>query len=68
MPLPRGFSDRYGYVREFDAQGRAAGMRIDFEAIGQHLYELHRAAKAGGIGIRQVIFDTQYIRVGGATT
>ncbi len=61
VPLPRGFSDRYGYDLEFDASGRLSGLRIDFEAVGQHLYELHRAAKDADIGIRQVIFDSQYL-------
>ena len=61
VPLPRGYGDRYGYDLEFDASGHLSGLRIDFEAVAEHLYELQRAAEKGGIGIKQVIFDTQYL-------
>ncbi|HKY63527.1 MAG TPA: penicillin-insensitive murein endopeptidase [bacterium] len=49
--------NRFGYDLEFDAEGRVPGYRIDFEALAEHLFELHRAARREGIGIRLVIFD-----------
>jgi penicillin-insensitive murein endopeptidase len=57
VPLPTGPTNRYGYDIEFDDHGRYRDFRIDFEALGEHLYQLHGAARARGIGIRRVIFE-----------
>jgi penicillin-insensitive murein endopeptidase len=48
--------NRFGYDLEFDAEGNWQGYRIDFEALAEHLYQLHRAARTEGIRIRIVIF------------
>ncbi|MCX9156328.1 hypothetical protein OPU71_09365 [Niveibacterium sp. 24ML] len=34
---------------------------LDFEAIAEHLYALHRAAAAHGIGIAKVIIDPPFL-------
>lgn len=60
VPIPGSVTNRYGYDLEFDAEGRIEGYSIDFGAIGQHLFELERAAQAHGIGIALVIFDPPY--------
>jgi penicillin-insensitive murein endopeptidase len=44
---------------ELDGTGHSEDLRIDFEAMAAHLLELHRAARARGIGIDRVIFDPQ---------
>jgi penicillin-insensitive murein endopeptidase len=33
VPLPSSLGNKYGYATEFDADGKAGGVRIDFEAI-----------------------------------
>lgn len=57
VPLPAGAANRYGYDLEFDDAGRMGEYTIDFEALGEHLYRLHEAARAQGIGISRVIFE-----------
>jgi penicillin-insensitive murein endopeptidase len=61
VPLPTGLGNRYGYDIEFDAGARFDGLRIDFPALSEHLYRLHLAAKADGVGLARVIFDNAYL-------
>lgn len=68
VPLPTGPGNKYGYAVEFDAQARSGDLRIDFEAVGEHLRRLHEAARAQGIGIDRVIFDPAYLPRLQATT
>ena len=58
VPLPTSAADKFGYGLEFDGQGRIPGFRIDFDAMGEHLYQLVLAARQQGIGIERVIFDS----------
>lgn len=60
--LPRSMRNRWGYDIEFDQQGRYQDLRIDYAAIGEHLYQLHLAAKAHGMDIALLIFDPQLMR------
>jgi penicillin-insensitive murein endopeptidase len=46
VPLPTRVSDKFGYNVEFDADARWGEYRIDFPALAEHLYQLHRAATA----------------------
>jgi penicillin-insensitive murein endopeptidase len=59
--LPTGITDKFGYGIEFDAQARREDLRIDFEAIAEHLYALDAAARSNGIGISRVIFEKAYV-------
>lgn len=61
VPLPTNAGDRFGYDIEFDAQGRWGDYRIDFPALAEHLYQLHRAAAARRLGLALVIIDTPYL-------
>ncbi|MFG6490446.1 penicillin-insensitive murein endopeptidase [Roseateles sp. BYS78W] len=61
VPLPTDVGDRFGYDIEFDNQARWDDYRVDFAALAEHLYQLHRAAAARGLGIKQVIFDRPYL-------
>ncbi len=66
VPLPGSASNRYGYDLEFDANARYRVddrrlLRIDFEAMAEHLYALHRAAEASGAPIDRVIFEPAYL-------
>lgn len=61
VPLPTGFANRFGYDLEFDGDGKYRNYTIDFEAIAEHFYQLHIAAKMEGIGLSQVIFDLAYL-------
>lgn len=61
VPLPTPITQRFGYDIDFDANARHGEYRIDFEAIGEHLYQLDAASKAAGTGITQVIFDRAYL-------
>lgn len=66
VSLPGSASNRYGYDIEFDANARyridaKRVLRIDFEAMAEHLYALDRAAKTSGAPIDRVIFDPAYL-------
>jgi penicillin-insensitive murein endopeptidase len=61
VPLPTGLANRLGYDIEFDAAGRYQDYRIDFPAIAEHLYQLHRAATARGAGLALVIIDAPFL-------
>lgn len=59
VPLPTHWGNRLGYDLEFDARGQLGALTIDFEAMAEHLYQLHRAARDRGIDIWRVIFDPE---------
>jgi penicillin-insensitive murein endopeptidase len=61
VPLPTSTLTRFGYDIEFDSSAKYGEYTIDFNATAEHLYHLHQAAKAQGVGIALVIFDTQYL-------
>lgn len=61
VALPTSLGSKFGYDIEFDAQARWGDYQIDFNALAEHLYQLHRAATARGLGITQVIFDRPYL-------
>jgi len=55
--LPTWPFNLFGYAIGFDGAGRSGSLKLDFEAMAQHLIALDRAARQHGIGIRRVIFD-----------
>lgn len=55
--LPGSVTNRFGYDLEFDSNGRLDGLRIDFDAIADHLYQLEQQARKRGGRISRVIFD-----------
>lgn len=61
VPLPTGVTNEFGYQIDFDKKAQYQGLTIDFEAIGEHLYQLDIAAKAQGAGLALVIFDPPYL-------
>jgi penicillin-insensitive murein endopeptidase len=61
VAVPTGVINRLGYDIEFDKDGSYGEYHIDFPAMAEHLYQLHMAAKAQGVGIALVIFDTTYL-------
>ncbi len=61
VPLPSRVDNKFGYGIEFDRQGRHGRLRIDFEAIAEHLYAVHVAARREGITVERVIFDPPLI-------
>lgn len=61
IPLPGNALNKFGYDLEFDAKGQHKNLHIDFEAIAEHLYQLHQLAKANKAGIALVIFDPPYL-------
>jgi penicillin-insensitive murein DD-endopeptidase len=61
VPLPTAVTERFGYDIEFDATGRHGDYTIDFEALAEHLVQLHVAARANGAGIALVILDPPYL-------
>lgn len=68
VSLPTSVTNRFGYDIEFDKDGRFEEYTIDFEALAEHLYQLHVAAKAQGVGIALVILDPRYLPKLFATT
>lgn len=61
VPLPGNAANRYGYDIEFDAGARYRGLRIDFDAMAEHLYALHHAARDAGAPIDRVIFEPAFL-------
>ena len=61
VPLPISPFNKFGYGINFDSKGRFENLEIDFEAIGEHLYQLSIAAKKSGASIALVIFDPPYL-------
>jgi penicillin-insensitive murein endopeptidase len=61
VPLPTPVGERFGYDIEFDDEGRWDGYRIDFAAMAEHLYQLHRAAAAQGVALALVIVDKPFL-------
>ena len=57
VPLPSSPLNKFGYGLEFDGEGRAGGLRIDYAALAEHLYQLKEAAHKRKVGIALVIFD-----------
>lgn len=55
VPLPTNVLNKWGYELEFDNDGVLGELRIDFEAISEHLYQLHIAAKNNGRELWRVI-------------
>jgi penicillin-insensitive murein endopeptidase len=68
VPLPTSVTNRFGYDIEFDQDGRFGEYTIDFEAMAEHLYQLHATAKGRGVGIALVILDPPYLPKLFATT
>lgn len=67
VPLPTSALNKFGYAIEFDDRGHAVvdgkTYAIDFEALAQHLVEIHKAAQASGVTIWRVIFDVPLQRL-----
>lgn len=57
VPLPTDMTKRFGYDIEFDRDARYGPHRIDFEAMAEHLYQLHQAAKSRNADLALVIFE-----------
>jgi penicillin-insensitive murein endopeptidase len=61
VSLPTNALNKFGYALEFDAKGELDDMRIDFEALAEHLYQLAEAAKKHQVPIRRVIFQKELV-------
>jgi penicillin-insensitive murein endopeptidase len=61
VTLPTSAGNKWGYNIEFDANAKFGGYAIDFEALAEHLFQLHSAANARGAGISLVIFDPPFL-------
>jgi penicillin-insensitive murein endopeptidase len=57
--LPAHLFNKFGYNVEFDSLGVSESMRIDFDAIGMHLFYLYASCKTHDVEIDLVIFDPQ---------
>lgn len=61
VPLPTSVGNKFGYNIDFDAKGKFGEFEIDFEAIGEHLFQLHQAALRRQARLKLVIFDPPYL-------
>lgn len=59
--VPISVSNKFGYSVELDREGRGAGGRADWKAIGAHLGALRDAGRTHGVGIKRVISAPEYI-------
>ena len=53
--LPTHALNKWGYELEFNDDGEVDNLTIDFEAISEHVYQLHLAAKKNGGDLWRVI-------------
>lgn len=49
--------NKFGYGLECDEQSRIPGLRIDFDAMAEHLHQISLAAHQHGPTIERIIFD-----------
>ena len=61
VTLPTSANNRFGYDIEFDARGRFGPYAIDFDALGELLFQLHAAGRVHGAPVKLVIFDQAYM-------
>lgn len=61
MLMPTNAWQKFGYSMEFDAEGRAEGMAIDFASLAEFLAELKRQAPAHGLTIERIIVAPEYV-------
>lgn len=59
--LPTNAANKFGYGLEFDASGTLGDLRIDFEAMAEHLYQLAEASKRQHVPIQRVIFQKELV-------
>lgn len=59
--LPTTALNKFGYGLEFDASGSLGDLRIDFEAMAEHLYQLAESAKKHRVAIKRVIFQKDLV-------
>lgn len=55
--LPTNLLNKFGYLIEFDKNGKFDKYKIDFEALAAHIVTLHKVAKKHNAGLWRVIFD-----------
>jgi penicillin-insensitive murein endopeptidase len=59
--LPVNARNHFGYALEFDVTGSMGDLRIDFDAMAEHLYQLAEAAKKHRVPIKNVIFQKELV-------
>jgi penicillin-insensitive murein endopeptidase len=55
VALPTHAFNKWGYDLEFDNDGKLDDLRIDFEAMAEHIFQLHQAAMNSGGDLWRVI-------------
>ncbi len=55
VALPTSVLNKWGYDLEFDDEGNLDDLTIDFDALAEHIFQLHRAAKNNGVDVWRVI-------------
>ena len=57
VPMPTHAFNQWGYDLEFDLSGNIGKLRIDPDAMAEHIFQLHTVALKHRIGIWRIIFD-----------
>lgn len=55
VALPTSVLNKWGYDLEFDDEGNSDDLRIDFDALAEHIFQLHRAARKNEVDVWRVI-------------
>lgn len=61
--MPATMENKFGYELEFDERGALDNLRIDFEAMAEHIYQLAEAAKKHQVKIKTVIFQKELMEL-----
>lgn len=63
LPIPTSALNKWGYSIEFDSKGIYKQYVIDFDALGELIYQIHAAASSRQVKIWRVIFDPAMIHL-----
>lgn len=68
MPLPTSLFNKLGYGIEFNKKGFYKSYQIDFEIMGELIYNIHASALKHNVKIWRIIFDPDFVKYLHATT
>ena len=63
VPIPTHVFNKWGYSIEFNSKGIYKNYTIDFDALGELIYQIHSTATNRQVKIWRIIFDPEMIKL-----